>query len=428
MKKIIATLILASLILSLIPLSVSAEEVSAPVNLALGLPAEQVLTNDGYHTDTGWNWGKDNLNDGDTLEVIIRPDNGTLGSGGGYHSQYGGTMPAPQYVGFDFGSAKSFDTLIAYAVAHNTFPVDFTIDVSDDGETWTTVHTETNYTTKGVGGALPQSFTFAKQTARFVRLHATTLSHDGANYAMKLSEVEVYDLSDVPAAPVNLAEGKPVSSDSAHSDGSWWQLNNINDGNFQNVSVSELDYGQFAGYHTHPATPRDGSENARAQFTIELGEGTKFDQVVIIPSNELYSVKTLRDANEDPNNKIGICFPENFRIQISNDGETWTDVVVKENYSCTTPDPQVFEFDEVTAKYVRFQMEKLTKYIKLTEFAVYNIPEEVVEPDTKDEPVTPPETTPAPVPTGDGIVITALITVSAICALGVVIRRRKIEE
>lgn len=412
MKKIIASLLLAGLCASLIPLSVSAAE--APVNLAAGLSGDSILTAHS-HEDSAWNWGKANLNDGDLFEVIARPDNGA-GEASGYHSAFGGSMPAPQYVGFNFGEKKTFNTFVAYAVGKNTFPIDFEIQVSDNGTDWTPVLTKTGYEVVGGNtGYLPQTFTFETQTAQYVRLYATTLNNDGANYAMKLTEVEVFNITETAKAPVNLAANKPVTSDSAHTDGSWWVLENINDNDFKNLSVSHLDYGQFAGYHTSPATPRDGSDAAKAQFTIELGEGTKFDKVVIQPSHELYSVKVLKGQPDDPNNVKGIYFPENFRIQISDDGNTWTDVVVKENYVCDSTDPQVFTFDQVTAKYVRFQMEKLTKYIKLTEFAVYN--ETVDTPDTPDAPLT-----------GDTVLTVSALALLTGTALVITARRRKIAE
>lgn len=412
MKKLIALLLLTGLCSALIPLSVSAANSE---NLAAGLSGDSVLC--AYsHEDGNWNWGKANLNDGDLFEVIARPDNG-YGEASGYHSAFGGTMPDPQYVGYNFGEKKTFNTLIAYSVGTNTFPIDFEIQVSDNGTDWTAVLTKTDYAVVGTGGYLPQTFTFDTQTAQYVRLYATKLNNDGTNYAMKLTEVEVYNVTETVAAPENLAAGKPVTSDSSHTDGAWI-LDKINDNDFVNLSTTVLDYGQFAGYHTSPSTPRDGSDAAKAQFTIELGEGTKFDKVVIQPSHELYSVKTVKGTPDDPSNPDGIYFPENFRIQISDDGETWTDVVVKEGYVCDSTDPQVFTFEQVTAKYVRFQMEKLTKYIKLTEFAVYN---ETVE----EAPATTPETAPQ---TGDAVLTVSALALLAGTALTVAARRRKVTE
>jgi hypothetical protein len=156
MKKLIATLLLACLCVSLIPMSVSAD---APENLAAGLSGDSILT--AYsHEDGSWNWGKANLNDGDLLEIIVRPDN-QRGDASGYHSAYGGSMPAPQYAGYNFGEKKTFNTVVAYAQAKHAFPIDFEIQVSDNGTDWTAVLTKTDYVAVGGNtGFLPQTFTF----------------------------------------------------------------------------------------------------------------------------------------------------------------------------------------------------------------------------------------------------------------------------
>lgn len=413
LAKRISLLLAVSLVLTVFAGVVSfADE----ANLALGATP---IYGTYSHVDPNWNWNITNINDGDVYEIGHNPDNGG-GTASGYHSGFGGSMPEPQWVGFDFGAKKAFNTLVVYPVNTNTFPIDFEIQVSDDGENWTPVVTETDYAittyaSAGAHGYLPQTFTFDAQNAQYVRLYATKLNHDGANYAMKLTEMEVFNVTEAaPAGPENLAVRKPISSDSSHVDTATntWYLDNLNDGDRVNLCTHYLDYGQYVGYHTSPSTPRDGSDAAKAQVTIELGEGTTFNQVVIIPSNELYSIKTLENRNDDPNNPQGLYFPENFRIQVSNDGETWTDVVVKTDYQATI-DPQVFEFDAVTAKYVRLQMEKLTHFVKLTEFEVYNIEKEA----------TPPQT-------GDNLIIgsAVLAVVSLAGATLCVTRRKKITD
>jgi hypothetical protein len=108
-----------------------------------------------------------------------------------------------------------------------------------------------------------------------------------------------------------------------------------------------------------------------------------------------------------------------FDILVSDDGENWTDVVVKTDYQATV-DAQVFEFDAVTGKYVRLQMEKLTHFVKLTEFEVYNIEKETPPP-TNEDPVIPD-----PVPTGDGMIIgTAVLAIVSLAGATIVANKRK---
>ncbi|GBF76140.1 hypothetical protein PA598K_04588 [Paenibacillus sp. 598K] len=79
------------------------------------------------------------------------------------------------------------------------FPVDFTIDISDDQTNWTTVVTQTGHAKPGIYDEAP-SFSFAPQSARYVRIHATGLRanpHDGGAYRMQLAEIAVYGLDDV---------------------------------------------------------------------------------------------------------------------------------------------------------------------------------------------------------------------------------------
>lgn len=71
------------------------------------------------------------------------------------------------------------------------FPVDFTIQVSADGATWTTVTSRTGYARPA---AAPQRFTFPQQTVRYVRVTGTRLRSnpwDLGFHRMQFAEVEV---------------------------------------------------------------------------------------------------------------------------------------------------------------------------------------------------------------------------------------------
>jgi|GEM_PF-2061464 len=411
MKTIrIVTLALALvLIMSIIPAAVIADE--EPANIALN--ATPIYT--GYsHEDDSWNWHLANINDGDVYEVIKAP-NGDYGCAGGYHSGFGGSMPEPQAIGLDFGSAQSFNTVVIYPVGTNTFPKDFEIQVSNDGENWTAVLTENDYqlvvkaAAEQTRGNCPQTFTFDTQNARFVRLYATEFDHDGANYAMKLKEIEVYNVTETVEGPANLALDAAVTSDSAHTDGPW-MLENINDGDTVNMSTTTFDFGQFAGYHLGTGTPRDGGDDAHAYVQFAFDGEIDVNRVVIYPANEAHSWK---NTDNDPNN--GVCFPANFKIQVSDDGESWTDVVTKNNFAATA-ETIVLDFETVTTKNVRFYMYGLTDYAKISEIEIYNIVTETGDDNTVTE-------------TGDALTIAiAAVAAVSLAVLSVVANKRKISE
>lgn len=85
------------------------------------------------------------------------------------------------------------------------FPTDFTIDMSTDGENWTTVHTVTDCPrpTKSV-----PSYTFDGVAARYVRVSITGMQKVNGDYRARLSEIEIYNDDgtlpppDDPACPV----------------------------------------------------------------------------------------------------------------------------------------------------------------------------------------------------------------------------------
>jgi hypothetical protein len=69
------------------------------------------------------------------------------------------------------------------------FPVDFTLQLSPDGTTWTTVASRTAYPRPG---ATAQTFPFSATTARYVRVTGTKLSTDQTGtYYLQLGELEV---------------------------------------------------------------------------------------------------------------------------------------------------------------------------------------------------------------------------------------------
>ena len=72
------------------------------------------------------------------------------------------------------------------------FPIDLTIEVSEDAVTWTTVLSHAGYPLPNAAG---QTFAFTGHHARYVRVTGTHLLHTNPNdrtYRRQLAEVEVY--------------------------------------------------------------------------------------------------------------------------------------------------------------------------------------------------------------------------------------------
>ncbi|MEK0315658.1 discoidin domain-containing protein [Cohnella sp. 56] len=115
----------------------------------------------------------------------------------GWSSNSSLTVNHTESLTLDMGSVKSLGRVELYPRNDgvNTgygFPVNFTIQVSTDGSALTTVVTRTGY---ALPGNAAQSFTFAPQGARYVKIEGTSLrqnSNDGNLYRMQLAEAFVY--------------------------------------------------------------------------------------------------------------------------------------------------------------------------------------------------------------------------------------------
>ncbi|WP_234734799.1 discoidin domain-containing protein [Tellurirhabdus bombi] len=94
-----------------------------------------------------------------------------------------------EYVVVDLGKVAEIDQVILVPVTTQGYPIDFTIDVSDDYATWQTVVTRTN----AVEVSTPQEFSINTR-GRYVRVQATKLRYISAGdpyYRFQLVEVQV---------------------------------------------------------------------------------------------------------------------------------------------------------------------------------------------------------------------------------------------
>lgn len=247
----------------------------------------------------------------------------------------------------DLGEKLSFNRLDLYPEGDLFsygvhFPTDFTLSSSDDGKTWTKITECTGVT--DVSG--PMSVTFKTVSARYLKLDLTGIPADYASFC----ELELYyDDGTVPApAPfdaldstkvvtwkqgMDLAKGKKAYCSSTTPDGagyrSWgWSIDFINNGERGN------------GWTTN--VKQHNKADATEFVIIDLGDVFDVDRVDVWPMG---------------------CFPEDFRIELSDDARNWKPFCERTGY---TPDGDELVFvpddDSVTAvsgRFLRFIATKL---------------------------------------------------------------------
>jgi len=309
-----------------------------PVNLAQGCTA----TSSSQH---------------DTLGPVLLTDGVTAGGDGQFFSSVlDNGAQHTEWVKIDLGTAKTINQVWLYPRAtRENFPVDFTIEVSSDDITYTTVKTVTGYTTPA--SVTPQKFGFTATQARYVKINVTKLP-GGWNgwmtaYILQLAEGEIYNGEPIPnpAVPVNLAQGCAATSSSQHDTlGPALLVDGVTAGGDGQFFSSVLDNG---AQHTE-------------WVKIDLGTAKTINQVWLYP----------RATREN--------FPVDFTIEVSADDSAYT--IVKTVTGYATPasvTPQKFDFTATQARYVKINVTKLpggwngwmTAYIlQLAEVEIYNIP------------------------------------------------------
>ncbi|WP_344311575.1 discoidin domain-containing protein [Fodinicola feengrottensis] len=254
-------------------------------------------------------------------------------TGGLGWSSAGSTDPGTaQTVTVDFGRSYPVGRVDLYPRSDGTnagsgFPSDFTISLSTDGSTWTTVATKTGYPKPA---AVNQAFAFGTTQARYVRVTATKLTADqfGA-YHFQLAEIAAYG--------GNLAAGRPVTSSSSYeSPSEGWGAACATDGSWLSALASPM------GWSSGGATAATQTE----WVSVDLGALSQIKDV------------TLYARTDGP--ATGSCFPVDFAVQQSTDGASWSTLVSKTGYPAPDAMPQVFAFAPVTTRYVRVLATKLS--------------------------------------------------------------------
>ncbi|GAA1589993.1 hypothetical protein GCM10009789_49520 [Kribbella sancticallisti] len=229
-----------------------------------------------------------------------------------------------QSIQLDLGSVRPVSRVDLYprtdgANAGTGFPVDFTVQVSADGTSWSTVASRQNY---GKPVAAAQTIPFATQNARYVKVVGSKLSQDNfGTYRMQFAEVEV--------AGGNLAAGRAVTtSSSSEFTAEGWLRSNLTDGSRQSRLWNTMGW-------TSDSVAAGSTQYAR----VDLGGPSLVSRVDL-------------SARSDGSN-TGNGFPVDFTIETSLDGTTWTPVASAADRPQPGADVQGFTFPATTARFVQ---------------------------------------------------------------------------
>ncbi|HEY0826707.1 MAG TPA: discoidin domain-containing protein [Bacilli bacterium] len=195
------------------------------------------------------------------------------------------------------------------------FPVDFKFQSSNDGVSWSDI-SGASYTAYPNPGSTTKTFKFnSTVNTRYLRLYATKLGSDNfGNYYLQMAEIKV-----------DLLAKRTATSSSALSG---WEVSKTVDNQTGTVYSSVS--------HT--------SSIATEWVAIDTGSVQSWSQLRIRPRN-LYG------------------FPQDFKIQSSNDGAAWSDIVGQSYTDYYNPEDttQVFPFSSlVNTRYFRIYATKLS--------------------------------------------------------------------
>ena len=185
------------------------------------------------------------------------------------------------------------------------------MQVSADGSSWSTVASRVGYAKPA---AVAQTFPFATQNVRYVKVVGSKLSQDSfGTYRMQFAEVEV--------AGGNLAAGRPVTaSSSSEFTAEGWLRSNLTDGSRQSRLWNTMGW-------TSDSVAAGSPQYAR----VDLGGPSLVSQVSLSTLGRM--VRTQASG-----------FPVDFTIETSLDGTTWTPVASAADRPQPGAEVQAFRF------------------------------------------------------------------------------------
>ncbi len=260
------------------------------------------------------------------------------------------------YVEIDLGRVTEINRVDIYPTGTrynkgSTFPQEFTMDISVDGKTWTTVATS-----EGIDAskAVPV-LTFDKVDARYVRMNVTKGSAAGKGF--EIAEIEIYlDDGSIPApeaypttGPVyesgsNIATSPDVTviCSSAYQEAPYWLISGINDGRIMDVVEAD---GIHCGWSSNVFV-NTVQEGATEWIGYDFGTAVSVKSVIAYPAEN--------------SSTIPQGFPLSYCVEVSNDGVNWTVIAsVEDDPKAGEFTPHVVEFETVSTRYIRFRGTKL---------------------------------------------------------------------
>ncbi len=239
----------------------------------------------------------------------------------------------------DLGNLYLISKVVLYPRGNGgiCFPDDYTIAISADGSHWITVADvcgDTEIAEK------ERDFVFDSQSARYVRLTVTKLSEerDGSEYACELSEWEVWGTSGTVTRS-NLALQASIQCSSSWLDPEgFWKPDFLIDGD--RMGTWPLEVGRTLGWRSARCEGRD------VEITIQLdcGELLSAEEIVLYPRGN-----------------GGICFPEDYTVQLSCDGQSWETVASVTGDTAKEEKGRVFSFSARTMRYAKLIITKLSE-------------------------------------------------------------------
>jgi hypothetical protein len=209
-------------------------------------------------------------------------DNGSDGPGnavdGNAGTRWSSAYQDNQWIQVDLGASVSFDQV--YLLWEQAYALDYRIQTSDDGATWSDAQSVTN--TTPLGDFATQTEDFAAQNARYVRVQCGGRATQWGDSMWTLSVI------DSSSPDTDLALNKTATASSADS-GSNGPGNAV-DGN--------------------PRTRWSSAYEDNQWIQVDLGAAAAFDRLVIVWEQ---------------------AYARDYVIQVSPDGAAWTDVKSVDN-------------------------------------------------------------------------------------------------